>query len=316
MPYYRHARTEDADSGTEPFDTKQAAMDGHAPDETATFIASTEEIAAWHKRECVRLNDGTYQPAPALPQVTSEQLEYLKLVTTASHYLHLSAGNPGLVAYTPSDEFGVQDRQLRCKPGKYLQKFYGEAFTAQQIVEWADTVKAIGQAIHFTSTPEECVRVYRSLRGPDSCMGNPEKWNADTHPAQVYGGGDVSVAYLGHIGGEQTSNDSVTARVVVNMAAKKYSRIYGIAAGELRVLLAAEGYTAHTDALEGARILSRPRSTGGYFLPYIDGMQKVVMPSDQEGFLVVTNAYSGPCEHWMRATNLNGWANVQDAIAT
>jgi hypothetical protein len=312
MPYYRHARTEDADSGTEPFNTKQAAMDGHAADETATFIASNEEIAAWHTREEWRLNNGTYQPVPALPTLPNTAADF----GTASHYLHLSGGNPGLVAYTPSDEFGVQDRQLRCKPGKYLQKFYGEAFTAQQIVEWADTVKAAGLSMHFTATPEQCVRVYRSLRGPDSCMGHPTRWAADAHPAQVYGGGDVSVAYLGHIGGDQTANDYVTARAVVNTGTRKHSAIYGTAAGELRVLLRDAGYTSDRAALEGARILSRPRPEGGYFLPYIDGMQKVVMPSDQEGFLVVTNADSGPYAHWMRATNLDGWANVQDAIAT
>lgn len=307
MPYYRQAKTDAPAPVGEPYYNRQIATDGITADQTVVFIASPREIMLWHGREQTRLDDGLSHAVPALPTLPQPAADF----GTASHYVHLSGGNPGLVAYTPSDEFGVEDRQLRCKPGKYLQKFYGAVLSAQQIIAWADEVKAARMAVHYATTPDECVRVYRSPHGPNTCMGGgPERWLADDHPAQVYGGGDVSVAYLGHIGGEQTSNDSVTARAVVNMAAKKYSRIYGIAAGELRVLLAAEGYTAHTDALEGARILSRPRPSGGYFIPYIDGMSKAVIASNE--FLVVTNTVTSLA--WLRVTNLEGWGILNPAI--
>ena len=328
MPYYRHARTDTAAAVGEPYSTKQSAATGIAADQTIAFIASNEEITAWHHRECERSVDGTYQLAPTLPPLSE---------ATTHHYLHLSAGNPGLVAYTPSDEFGVEDRQLRCKPGKYLQKFYAEAFTAQQIVAWADAVKADGVSMHFTNTSEQCVRVYRALHGPDSCMGNGEdaqrlgqdyRWSAETHPAQVYGGGDVSIAYIGHIGGELATNDTVIARAVVNTLTKKYARIYGTASGELRVLLTAAGYAADSHALEGARILARPRPSeqGGYFMPYVDGMRTAIVASAsnpvKDGFLRVTSAISsdgvpggrsmdfGKWAAWLDASKLQGWASL------
>jgi hypothetical protein len=121
------------------------------------------------------------------------------------------------------------------------------------------------------------------------------------------GGGDVSVAYLGHIGGEQTANDSVAARAVVNTRTRQYAMIYGTAAGELRVLLTNAGYTAHRAALEGARILSRPRpSGGGYFMPYVDGMDKAVIVGDD--FLMLTNTPTNLA--WLPASTLGGWVDA------
>jgi hypothetical protein len=325
MPFYRHAKTAPPDPTTGGYDTHRAAKDGLPDSDTVTYVGTADELTAWHAREQDRLNGRRYQAAPALPhhEKVGSRTAYRPpgeipscwqtiVKQTAHHYLHLSEGNPSLVAYTPDDLFGAMDRQVRCKPGRYLRKFYGNVFTEEEIRKWADHVKASGLTMHMTDTPEECVRVYRAPSGPESCMQG-KTWTADSHPAQVYGGGDVAVAYLGHISGPSVTNDVITARAVVNRTTKSYATVYGTASGELRVHLDAAGYTVDEKALEGARILAcfRPVVDGerSCVMPYVDGMERAI-PADG-GFMRLTAEFRmTPGVWWASTSNLEGWSGL------
>ena len=273
--FFRHA------TGTHPqtglyFETRHQAMDGLTPGYIVTFLANEEERAIWVERERARLENGSYHPVP-----------WLLDSRRAAHYAHISTGNANLIAYTPDDVFGVEDRQLRVKPGKYLTQFYGDVYTPEEIVVWSDRVKAMSLDMHIATTPEECESVYTALHGPDSCMTAKGHWDVGQHPATVYGGGDTAVAYIGHIGGSH-SNHSITARAVVRTDKKLFYRAYGTASGVLVAMLLAAGYTRTSDALMGARVRAVSLDAQYWLMPYIDGVGTGTLNDDGRYFILGT----------------------------
>ena len=257
--FFRHA------AGTHPqtglaFETRPQALDGLTPGYIVTFLANEEDRAIWIGRERARLDEGQYHPVPW--EVDPSR---------AAHYAHISTGNANLIAYTPDDTFGVEDRQLRVKPGKYLTQFYSNVYTPEEIVVWSDRVKAMSLEMHIATTPEECESVYTSLHGPDSCMSRRGDWTTGKHPATVYGGFDTAVAYIGHIGGPH-SNHNITARAVIRTDVKRFYRAYGVASGVLVSMLLAAGYIQSADALQGARVRAVSLDAYYWLMPYIDGV--------------------------------------------
>ena len=274
--FFRHA------TGTHPqtglcFETRPQALDGLTPGYIVTFVANEEERAIWTNRELDRIAEGQYHPVP-----------WTIVPSRVAHYAHISTGNANLIAYTPDDVFGVEDRQLRVKPGKYLTQFYGDVYTPEEIVVWSDRVKAMSLDMHIATTPEECESVYTSLHGPDSCMSGKGDWAAGKHPATVYGGFDTAVAYIGHIGGPH-SNHNITARAVIRTDRKLFYRAYGVASGVLVAMLLAAGYTQTTDALQGARVRAVSLDAYYWLMPYIDGVGTGTLNPDGQYFTLGTD---------------------------
>jgi hypothetical protein len=272
--FYLHVVGNDPSSGT-PYATRELALSALMPGHGVTFVATDTQKLQWYRRESDRFVSGVYTDVP------------WGTLAQPHHYAHLSTGNPGLIAYTPDDAFGIDDRQLRVKPGKYLTQFLSHVYTPEQIVELSDAVKASSAAVHYATTPQECVNVYQAYHGPDSCMAGAGKWTDATHPAQVYGGGDTAVAYLGHIGGER-ANHTITARAVIRTDIKRFYRTYGSAAGVLETLLLAAGYERTDRSLEGARLRAvvHPELLDRWIMPYIDGRSYGTLSDDAEYIVV------------------------------
>lgn len=239
--------------------TRVKAIGGQAT-HTISFVASDREISEWRHRERRRFREGEYV---RVPWSDREPYDY------QDHYAHLSIDKPGMVAYTPDVEHGITDKQTRLTPGRYLERFYADRFTREQIAEYVASVSANFSSFQLARSVDDVRTVYRG--GPSSCMGGPEShtnqyWNEDDldghMPCEVYASpSDLAVAYFGPI-------DHASQRCVVWPDKKRYYRVYGT--GPLATLLEKDGYR-HSDNPLGARVLNI-RIGSGHLMPYVDGI--------------------------------------------
>ena len=189
-------------------------------------------------------------------------------VPVPDHFAHVSIRDPGKIAYTPDASFGRDDRQLRVRPGKYLNDFYGDVLRSADIKELATKFASeFGkcQELLFAKTADEIEEVYR--KGPSSCMAGDEyrrsqgwgDWRSPFHPVRVYAH-SLEVAYL-------KDGDDIISRALVYPKEKTYSRLYGDDY-QLQKLLQEAGY--NYGAPIGAT-LERVMIDDHYFVaPYID----------------------------------------------
>ena len=226
------------------------------------------------------------------------------------HFAHTSTEDPSLVAYTPNDEKGERDIQVKIKPGRYLKEFFGDTLTEKQIAYFA-AMHANGQKpmtpwdeyqFGLATTQQEIVDVY--VNGPHSCMDARSFCALRTHPCRVYAAGDLAIAYLkGEAPVNQHNRDRVyVARALVWPDKKFYSRVYptpdfysqdGFMSSTdstncqtaLLKRLQQEGYTP--GSLNGARLLKLKRKTSrngelrnGVYMPFVDGGYKIVDKED------------------------------------
>lgn len=287
MPYYVHGE------GTNPtlghsFIARADAY-AHLPNVETYFGAkavvtlqlSEDERKNWQFREYMKFRQGEYELPPWIPSIRhtwkpsdAPESFYGQYKAVAFHFAHLSLKTPGQIAYTPSDEHGYQDRQVVIKTGKYLTQYLSEVFTAEQIQEFVDEVKAYTGEFSIARTPEDCIKVY--VNGPRSCMSRrADRYLSSVHPAAVYGGSpDLALAYLGTL-------DKVTSRCVIWPEKKAYTRIYGDTA--LESCLRAQGYRKDGSghgSLEGARIRAIEDRPGVYVMPYVDAAGSAELSDD------------------------------------
>lgn len=241
-----------------------AAKKTYSADEplAVTFIATEDERVNWRRREDRKVTAGI-----GCQHTPWRYEDWYSDTLHALHHAYLSVEKPGLVAYTPSEEWGVADRQLRVRPGRYLEQFAPHLTTVERDAFCAK-VKAIDDTnvVQFATTAEEIVRVYRN--GPNSCMSHQTSAYATdgTHPVAVYGNSDLQLAYLAGANGNNGRN--IRARALVWPDKKIHSRIYGDTA--LRYLLEALGYKK--DSLAGAKVRAIRLTHDVYVMPYVDGI--------------------------------------------
>lgn len=220
----------------------------------------------WHARETERFASGAYKPIPV-------NLDY-----PASHFAHLSTTETeaDYVAYTPSDQYGQADRQVRLKFGRYLKKTF-ESLSDAEIQAYVTNLKsalAIADkpaTLHFATDVETINQIFETRMfacgsSCDSCMYGRFDGD-DIRPYHVYANSpDVAVAYV-------TVADAIVSRSVVSTKDKVWVRCYAIASGDndtecgtLRSLLADAGY--EEGDLYGNRLSKL--DTYEVMLPYID----------------------------------------------
>jgi hypothetical protein len=175
------------------------------------------------------------------------------------HFLHVSVDDPTMVSYTPSIAYGMADRQVRLKLGRYLTKFYSNYLTAAEIKAIVDRAAGALLEIKWGATRDEFRRVY--AEGPGSCMAGTDF--SGPHPAEAYASGDFKIAHV-------CVNDTITARCVVHEPSMVFVRLYGDDADRLHRALETAGYTKTDCWPSGARLLCL-RHHNGFVLPYIDG---------------------------------------------
>lgn len=247
-----------------------------------------EQIREWREREYRRLHDGTYTRLPSiwtegrnaywwiygLKDREAYGAAYDKSIENGTytiprshpyenHFAHVSTVDGAMVAFTENDQKGVADRQTRMKPGKYLQKYFGDVLTPDQIRDLATAFCAeyAPQKLQFAVTADEIEHVY--THGPSSCMAyTAYDYRSSMHPVRVYGDSDLQVAYIA------PQKDRITARALVWPKEQKYFRIYGDG-GRLLPLLKDAGYKY--GSFEGARIRA-VEEDDNFVMPYVDGI--------------------------------------------
>jgi hypothetical protein len=224
------------------------------------------ESEDWQWRETCRFESGEYVPVPRV----------LDLNYPAEHHLHLSVTKTesDFVAYTPSESYGIQDRQVRIKFGKYLRKTFPQLTDAE--IQSAVTalrskveLDATPAELRFTTERETINRIFETRMCAcdstyESCMFG--KFDEDRiRPYHVYADSpDVSVAYV-------VERGEIVARSVVSTKNKGWVRLYAVdgcstRCETLRFMLEAAGYSKGD--LIGNRLTKL--DTSSVMLPYID----------------------------------------------
>lgn len=260
----------------------------------------SKSIHAWHARESAGFEDGTYKPVPV-------PMDY-----PVAHFLHLSVTETeaDYVAFTPSDAYGVADRQVRLKFGRYLKKTF-ESLSDAEIQAHVTSLKSAlsiadqAPVLKFATDRETINRIFETeMRACDStaasCMHG--KFDSDTvRPYHVYADSpDVAVAYV-------TVSDGIIARSVVSKKDMVWVRPYSVADGDsardcgtLRELLKSAGYSK--GHLYGNRLTKL--KTSEVMLPYIDnggahvedaGKYWVVCEDDGDYECDCTDGTATPC---------------------
>jgi hypothetical protein len=280
MPYYLHAKdTEPIAWSDDKFLTRPDAMTAFDPAKhKITYLPTTDESWAWQQRERDRFTDGKYSPVPWAGDGGVYCEHY------PDHFAHISVKTPGLIAYTKDPEHGYLDKQTALRPGKYLEKYYRDHFTREDIAEYIKRCDASHLELKFATSTDDIVRLY--IGGPRSCMAHwgdvddcivcgkykdddeplgHYDFKSSIHPCSVYGDSDLAVAYYGDL-------DHASARCVVWTEKKIYSVHHSGAYGSdvIYRLLENAGYTpGRNGSFFGAKIQAI-RSGNTYVMPYID----------------------------------------------
>lgn len=260
------------------------ALNGHLESMRAGYRAELgsefgiDHADIWQAVERMRFATGEYKGLPFLDSLAAVGKDNFP----EEHFLHLSTTETETdhVAYTPSDSYGRNDRQVRLRFGRYLKKtFPGIADTVVQAAssELKAKLARSVEALHFATDRETMNDIFETKMcasggSEPSCMYG--KWEGDKdRPYHVYADSpDVAVAYL-------TKDDAILARSVVSTKDKTYIRLYSRGgyenlAGILKDMLKASGYKCG-GGLRGNRLTK----VGGK-MPYLDGDDKSV---DDEG---------------------------------
>jgi len=248
----------------------------------ANAYSVTEYVAVrdmdWKNREAHRINTGHYTRTPwydASPEWWAGHR------ATMSLFEHMSAKHPGMISYTENADKGEQDKQAPAmSPGRFLKKFYSDVLKDEDIERWVAKCSSLNGEIdlHITADADTIEAVFTN--GPRSCMaGRASHFASSVHPARVYAGPDLAVAYLGD------PEEGVSARCVVWPAKQRYSTIYGDIS-RMELALSAAGYERGGTA--GARIQRIEHDEGHnvFVVPYVDGANYACEDDDGEYLII------------------------------
>jgi len=239
------------------------------------LLLSPEEVqnSFWFKREFARhFAPATFKAQRTFPSFCTEDFFINDLVAPLT-FPHYSAQEPGQVAFQPIDpSYREADRQIRTKPGRYLNKFLDlDSDQVRKCVSIENGDKSV--QLKFAKTVKEFTNVY--LRGPSSCMSHSIDWydaSASTGrlPVSILANGDIEVAYL------ELDSGIIPARVLVVQSDMEMLDVYcnndamDGARGELLSQLRDAGYSYNSTALVGQKIERIPIDEGVFVCPYID----------------------------------------------
>lgn len=170
------------------------------------------------------------------------------------------------IAYTPSVEYGRQDRKVVTTVGRFLMEYFKDKWTEAQIKAIADEHRAeFGPPIlEFLFDADSIQEAY--IKGTQSCMSHATLGEKHEHPTRIYDSPDTVLAII-RAGGK------VTARSVCNIGKSpmQYTRLYGDAP-LLKKRLEAFGFRDGT--LEGARFRVAKHGNS-LIMPYLDSCPKL-----------------------------------------
>ena len=186
---------------------------------------------------------------------------HVEKADTDHHFPHLvMVDDVPMVGFFQSEKHGEANRVTTMRPGRYLARFFGDKLDNNEIENLtADvTVQAGAMVVGWTQDADEIEDIY--VNGPSSCMSErASRYDGPCHPARVYAGPDLAVAWLGE-------QDDATARAIVWPDRKVYGGVYGDVS-RMRKLLEAKGFSRGSFA--GARIRMIV-ADDGIVMPYLD----------------------------------------------
>ncbi|OJF90061.1 hypothetical protein AX761_23865 [Rhizobium sp. 58] len=173
--------------------------------------------------------------------------------------------SPGLLSYYQTPEKRRRNIRTPVKPGRWLKKYFSVILNEEQIhelsLEYSNTHNL--QDVKITQDADEIEDIY--INGPTSCMSHgAAAFDGDKHPARVYAGPDLGIAYTGSI-------DEPAGRALVWPDKKIYcSSTYGDIS-RIRAALQAIGYRQGSDSeFHGARIQRLMYRGDRHIVPYCD----------------------------------------------
>lgn len=293
MPYYVHVIGSEPETGCA-FDSKEDALEVRQDGQTITRVLTEDEKEGWRSRERERFETGQYAPVPWADDIqdrgsvrwswdTPGGAEYCALedkprhvldairAQLRDHYAHISISHPGMVAYTPDDVKGIEDRQTRTTPGRYLAQFASQLFSESEIATYVGRVKAAAGELRIARTADDIARVYNAPDAPSSCMSG-DKYGFAESPTRVYGDSDLGVAYIGSLSeNDDRDKDTIAARCIVWPDKRLYGRAYGDTA-TIHAILKMHGWRHGSMCGAHVRVLEAQSGDGEYMMPYIDGI--------------------------------------------
>ena len=236
----------------------------------APMAPESSEILEWRKRELMRFQSLEYRYTPWEDQTFWHTDSAIRV--RRHHYAHIANNNNKMLAYTPNDDYGIADRQIRLRPGKYLMKHMpwlrpGEIESAVSAWKGAEQFK-----LQIATEPMECEYVYEN--GPRSCMSGDSDFDGlPHHPAYVYGAGELGVAYFVLPDCDRDEYRPIGARTIVHLEKKLYSdSMYGDYKTLTYLLKSAGWEQGGLSAFRGAKLLrvSVENWHDNFLMPYLD----------------------------------------------
>lgn len=317
------------------FDSAQEALEyAKNASDAKTFIDTGFKIRpgividyGYRDRELNRLYSGEYRHLPLdVMRLLADKLETHTLFMWDTWQVHLSTKQHGKVAYTANPEKGTLDIQTVASFGSFLTNVVSDHYQGLTSDDIRDAVTLFNiilenreRPLFITKSRDEAVAVY--LNGPNSCMSKDlDEYEGGLHPASVYHGGDIDIAYImGPMAPptllEPTLDDlkkyRVTARAVINQGTKAYGRIYGDSE-RLKRALEDAGYLPEgregRPRLVGSRLpaIPCPSDPEVYIMPFLDFADCVEGP-DEDGFFITTDSADGYSAQYTSGITAGGY---------
>ena len=232
----------------------------------------------WVAREMERFRTGTYQELnAAVMKGVRDLLDPEAEIIIGQQFAHASESDPFKIAYTPDDEYGIADRQVKMNTGKYFAQFTDDQQILQRLAE-AHRLGRLPEPVEIEwikndgdgETKDRIYKAYAECRGYiGACMSHTTDnyYSQPYHPLDAYGP-DIALAVI------RDSDGDIKARAICNTADLKYARIYSdddtAGHNEMVAALTEADYTQDYDALDGMRMY-RHVIKGQFVMPYTDG---------------------------------------------
>lgn len=268
----------------------------------ATILASAKD-SWWIKREIARTMYEFGQVYHPLPDAIVDSLTSYGADVNQYHFPHLSMLDPTKIAFTPTWEDGVADRQQQISLGKYIKKFHPHIpeYLVKEMQEYLNNL-LVDIKVEFTTDFNKIYNIYHQCAPACMSKGSTSYSTHPRHPLEAYiGAPGLSLAYIEK--DNQFISRCFTYANPEQETDKRYVRVYGdsVIAAQLDKM----GY--RRASLEGVRI---PRiqltvnKKAVYLVPYIDdhsqgaqgtGTVQAVKedPEDDTKLIICNNQASG-----------------------
>jgi len=186
-----------------------------------------------------------------------------------SFWVYVTADDPMKIGYTPTDAYGIADRQIVTTVGRFLRKHYPE-LSKESICHYVNQHRSTYGPAELAIAFDAADIQHAYENGPSSCMAGKD-WSYE-NPYRIYDGPDTVLALL-------YRGDRIVARTVcnINTDPMQYTRIYGDA-NVLKTKLLELGFAE--GSLNDVRLRLHIVDDSCAVCPYIDTVDRADIEGD------------------------------------